>query len=214
MSLDKLLKLKKDFNENYDEFIRCRQKIILVDQFKFPISERIKETNKLLDKCWEIKNAKLDNILNSDIDLHKYKKIDVNNNISLNWDQINKDRITELAKKHNNKMLSEYELEEIAKTYSLERLDEIFTHQYIKKMMENEIKYNGSIRCIDEKILSKYNKLYEDFSSNTVYHIKDADQKILIDETIKNYPHLNFYPNHQEYLQCSFERNKANFKLH
>ena len=213
MSLDKLLKLEKNFEETDEEFIKCRDKVIKIDQYKFSISERINEAKKLLDKCWEKKNLDRQIILNSDIEINKYKKVD-NDNIYLNSDLMKKDTLKELSEKYSNKMIEEKELDEISKKFNLNALEEKFKYEYIKKMIENEMNSYPSISCLDEKIVKKYKKISEDLRGKDLIPHHYVERKIVIDKTIEYYPDLKYYPTHQEYEQCVYDRKNSNFKLY
>ncbi len=110
--LDKLKKLYEDAKKIESEYGICRQKIIDIEQYKIPISERISSAEKMLTLCKEDKNKKMEDLLNSDIELYKFRTTcdkmiyTDNKNIIIEYAK-------EIAKKYNNILITEKDYEYI-----------------------------------------------------------------------------------------------------
>jgi hypothetical protein len=82
-------------------------------------------------------------------------------------------------------------------------------------MVENEMNSYPSLSCLDEKIIKKYYKVWEDLRGKDMLYPHHVEKKIIIDKTIEYYySDYKYYPTHQEYLQCVFDRKNANFRLY
>lgn len=203
--IDKLFKLETDSKEQIYEFEKCHREVTNVEQFKFQLSDRIENAKKLLNKCWEKRNGNLNNIFNSDIELHKYKKI-IDNNVHTDKRLMQKDFIKEISKKYGNMMIKEEDFVNIfPENCYLQTIETEFKEFYIKKMLENEFNkvYSNFVNCLDQKIVNEIN-------SYGLIHSK----KTAINNTFNKFRDMKLYPTHQEYLKCDSSRKNTDWKLY
>ena len=207
--IDKLKELYEDVKKIENEYRICRQKIIDEEQYKIPISERITTAEKMLTLCKEDKNKKMEYLLNSDIELYKfrtsYDKVIYtdNKNIIIEYAK-------EIAKKYNNILITEKDYESIYNdsNYCLDNTEKNTKNMYISKMFEKELGQHHVLHCLDKKIIDKYKEVCEkEYISYPHYNNKN----IIFEKTINKYPELKNYPSHEEYMKCNTNRENKYF---
>ncbi len=190
MIIYKLKKLYEEVQKIENEYWSCRNNIIDKEQYNIPITERVKNTETMLNKCQEISNKKMENIINSDEEYNKFRK-EHKNSVYIDNKLLNITFAKEISKKYNNILITENDYTNL---YFFTSIEDNVKKLYIEKMLEKEFSHRYSIRCLNKNIVDEY-------TNNYLYRYEG---KIL-----EKYPDLKSYPTHEEYMKCYESRYKS-----